>query len=278
MLKTRSMCSVSFAHRLVPATLGKCSDAHRQYAQGGVPLSKSMPARMLGWVECKVQTGILKENILKMKLLALLPEVKPLAQPGDANTALVGCLHCCPLNYWPWTQHLQQWWLQGASQWSVVTEAHAALTELVKSPKPVCLSDSSVMFISCVCSANLPQGNTGQKFIHQRFHCCEAFNDMDFACCLAKALESLLHSTASAPGDPGPQQDVCRGADTFCLWACMSLTAGVKGIPKWKDIKWIVFIIPYLSLICLANHIITLFVRCYLGLAIQSVGPIISIL
>lgn len=80
---------------------------------------------------------------------------------------------------------------QRPEQKPVVTEAHATLTELVKLPELVCLSDSSVTFISCGCSANLPQGNPGQKFIRQRFHCCEAFDDVGFACCLAKALSPL---------------------------------------------------------------------------------------
>lgn len=73
----------------------------------------------------------------------------------------------------------------------MVTEAHATLTELVKLPQLVCLSDSSVTFISCGCGANLPQGNPGQKFVHQCFHCCEAFDDVGFACCLAKVLSPL---------------------------------------------------------------------------------------
>lgn len=73
----------------------------------------------------------------------------------------------------------------------MVTEAHATLTALVKLPELFCLSDSSVMSISCGHSANLPEGNPGQKFIHQRFHCCEASDDGGFAWCLSKALSPL---------------------------------------------------------------------------------------
>lgn len=73
----------------------------------------------------------------------------------------------------------------------MVTEAHATLTKRVKLPELFCLSDSSVLFISCGCSANLPQGSPGQKFVRQRFHCCEAVDDVGFACCRPKALSPL---------------------------------------------------------------------------------------